>query len=86
MSRIGAAQSLDVRVRRAVVASAPAAALVDGHDDRVDAVPLELRDRCIDRVGLVEELQAGDAGRRHDRRRLLQHRADEADRNAVGDS
>ena len=39
------------------------AALVDQHDDRLDALRLELGDERVDRLDLVEELEAGDAGR-----------------------
>src|SRR5207244_2011630 len=59
------------RVGRTVV-RALEAALVNGHDDRVDARGLEAGNVRVDGVRLVEEGQPGDARRRDDRGRLLE--------------
>jgi hypothetical protein len=59
------------------------AALVDQHQDRLDALGAQLRHQRVHRLGLVLELQAGHAGRRHDARRGLEREADEAHRHAA---
>jgi hypothetical protein len=45
----------------------------------VDLLLRRSADERVDRVGLVEEVEAGDAGRRDDQRRALQRLADESD-------
>ena len=55
------------------------AALVDDEDRHLHALVGERCDSAVRRVGLVLEREPGDAGRRDDRRRRLEHLADEAD-------
>ena len=55
-------------------------ALVEQHDDRLDAVLApELARVAVRGRGLVEEAEVGDAGRRDDARRPFERHADEAD-------
>ena len=58
-------------------------ALVHEHDDRAHALLLEDGRVLVDRVGLVAEREALDARGGDDRRRVLQHDADEADLHAA---
>ena len=69
--------------RAFIVVAGRIAAFVDQHHDRRDAARLQLRHQRVDGVRLVPEFQAGDAGRRHQRRRGFQRQPDEADRDAV---
>ena len=63
-----------------------AVALVDHHDLRLDAEPLQQRRGPVDRGRLVAEREALDAVRRHDRRQVLEGGADDADLHATDDS
>jgi hypothetical protein len=58
------------------------AALVEQHDDRLDALALQLRRVPVARLDLVAEVQPGHARLRHDVGRALQGHADEADPDA----
>ena len=54
-------------------------ALVDHEDARVDTPAAQLLDGEVGGIGLVLEREPGNARRRHDGRRLLEHLADHAD-------
>ena len=57
---------------------------MEKHDDRPHAVLVaQLLRVAVGGLGLVEELEVPDAGRRHDVRRALQRHADEADLDAA---
>ena len=58
------------------------AALVDQHNDGLDAASLQFRNQRIDRFGLVAELEAGCGGRRNDVSGALERQADEGDGDA----
>ena len=66
-----------------IVVAGRIAALVDQHDDGLDAARLQFRNQRVHGLGLVPEFEAGDAGRRDDVRRAFQRQADEGHRNAV---
>src|SRR5665213_1281394 len=66
-----------------VVIAGRIAALMDQHDNGLDAARLQLRNQCVHRLGLIPELEARDAGRRDDVRRALQRQADERNRDGL---
>ena len=58
-------------------------ALVQEHDDRLDALPLQLGDERVGGLGLVQEAPALDPGLSDERVGVLQRHADEADLHAL---